>query len=145
MNNVIESTTGIKQAHDSMREAAEKNNTTKTRVMTNETMPIGTAIRQGDVLIMRVDSIPESHKLSTDNMQIAKGTTKGSRHILLNNGDVNLFYSPTANPLEGPSFKSPKEIELSHPEHANFKFPAGCYISTYERDFAKEELAAVRD
>ena len=133
-----------KKFHYDLEETARVRSTSTTRVMTNESLPIGKRIRQGDVYIQRIDSLPEN-LLPAKSLQLVKGTTKGSRHILLNNPSLKMFYSPTAIATQGPYFSTEESVEVTHPEHANFILPAGLYSATYQRDFMREELAAVKD
>lgn len=132
------------EVHQHITESCDKVNHDTTRDVTS-LMDIGKIIRQGDVYVKRVDTIPEDFTMATMETQIAKGNTKGSRHILEDDGVIRIFKKSSPAPLEGPAFKSTKEITLTHPEHANFKLPAGCYISYYQQDFAQEEIRAVRD
>jgi len=41
--------------------------------------------------------------------------------------------------------ESKTRFELTHPEHAHFSLPAGCFEVIQQRDYATEEIRAVRD
>ena len=108
-------------------------------------MEIGQAIRQGDVYVKKVEEIPSEYNIPTMEMQIAKGDTKGSRHILEDTKSLRVMKKSSPSPLDGPAIVSDDEIHLTHPEHPNFILPAGKYLSFYQQDFAREEISAVRD
>jgi hypothetical protein len=120
------------------------------------TVSLGDVIRQGDVMLVAIGSLPNGKP--TSNRQLAPGTSQGSRHIL--EGECELF---TAAPeavaaaiarangasvpvaLLGPVFRTGEKCELTHPEHGNFLLPAGeCFATVYQRDFA-EEVRRVAD
>lgn len=132
----------VQEVHANIEQQAEKNSNAL-RVVTK--MEVGEAIRQGDVYVWRVESIPEEYNIPTMELQIAQGETKGSRHILEDSPTLRVFQKTTRGPLDGPAFKSDSPITLTHPEHAHFQLPAGCYISEYQQDYAAEEIRAVRD
>jgi len=126
-----------------VKKISEEVNHTTTRVIAN--FPIGKGIRQGDVYVKRVASIPPDYCIHTMNLQIAKGNTKGSRHILEEQPGLRIYIKSEPGPLDGPAFTSVTEIHLTHPEHPCFKIPAGSYVSYYQIDWSREELAAVKD
>ena len=101
---------------------------------------IGDVVRQGDLYLHRVlEGHPFGEK--TENRQLAPGTTKGSRHRVLEPAKV--FIGTTlpewvtgdgSNFLIGPYIESAEEIVVIHPEHADFYLPAGNYQVTYQMD-----------
>lgn len=107
---------------------------------------IGEIIRQGDIYIERVEE-SETRGKATKEVQLAPGTSKGSRHILreLGAGTVSVFESGISDPLAGPVVCATERFEVTHPEHPNFSIPSGTYKITYQRDYAMEERARVRD
>lgn len=121
-------------------------------------MVSGEAVRQGDVYLIKVSSKADMYAVLksdfrqsekgavTQNMQLAPGTTKGSRHILASNPGLTV-YAPAKNadPLEGPFIEATEDFELTHPEHANFLFGPGQYACIYQRDYAAEERRRVAD
>lgn len=130
------------EVHTNLHSEAVKNNHADTRVL--DTIEIGQAFRQGDVYVTRIKDLPKN-VVATMNMQIAKGQTKGSRHILAETKGLRVFNLKESGPLDGPVFTSTEQIHLTHPEHAHFVFPAGTYSTHYQTDFGAEELRAVRD
>ena len=105
---------------------------------------------------------------STSVRQLALGDTVGSKHIAVASHFTNahnlnesedegvkdtykhkglIIYARTKdhNPLTGPTIEAHGEWTLTHPEHAHHVFPKGTYIAIYQRDFAAEQMAAVRD
>lgn len=122
------------------------------------TVSQGDVIRQGDLYLVAIDSIPKNAK-PTRERQLAPGTSQGSRHILV--GDCEVFTMdveqvsklikkalpncdvPTA--LIGPVFRTIGEVTVGHPEHGHRTLPAGeCFAVVYQRDFA-EEVRRVAD
>lgn len=122
---------------------SEEKNHDNTRVV--KTMKEGQVIRQGDVYIKKVSSIPSDYNIPTLEMQIAKGDTKGARHIIEETENLRIFKKISASPLEGPAITSKENICITHPEHTDFIIPAGNYICTYQQNFAVAEIKAVRD
>ena len=108
-------------------------------------MKPGEVVRQGDLYIEKLESLPEVGEV-TNNTQLAIGQTQGSRHII-SPKPVNLtIYSPPkgASALQGPFVSAPSAWTLTHPEHGNYCFEAGAYKVTYQRDYAKERAEELR-
>ena len=103
---------------------------------------IGTAIHQGDVYAVLINSLPENIT-KVHEKQLAPGTTKGSRHVAV--GDVDIFVVRNKSPLQGPIVRAKSDWTITHPEHAHWQLPAGDYQIVYQQDHAQEEIAAVRD
>ncbi len=109
-----------------------------------ETMSVGDSWRQGDLYITRIDGIPVGAKKSGVRLQLAPGSTQGSRHVLDSDSGVTMFDAPNATALDGPIFQATERRTVTHPEHGDVSFPPGCYAVTYQRAFA-DELRAQRD
>lgn len=134
----------VLEVHQSIETEASQKSDQEVRVITE--MKIGQAIRQGDVYLTKIKSVPETHTMETLNMQIAEGDTKGSRHILTDTPTMKVFKNPNAGPLEGPVVTCDKTFSLTHPEHADFNFVGGgTFAITYQRSYAREEIMRVRD
>jgi hypothetical protein len=130
------------EVHNNLLDIASKVNHQETRII--DTIEVGQAIRQGDVYLVRIKEKP-SDLIPTLDPQIAKGNTKGSRHILEITPTLRIYKLKNAGPLDGPVIESQEQITLTHPEHAWFKLPGGCYSTHYQQDFCRQEIAAVRD
>ena len=105
------------------------------------TIAVDQWVRQGDICVQRISAHTKAKP--TDDRQLAPGTTKGSRHIVV--GDVTI-YPPIGNdPLTGPTIHAPERFTVTHPEHADVSLPSGDYAVTYQRDYAQEERARVAD
>lgn len=114
------------------------------------TMAVGEWCRQGDVMLIRINDL-SADWLPTDDMQLAPGTTQGSRHIVTSR--CRIRRSPEARPivrlrdgrvrLLGPQIQSAERLVVSHPEHAHMDLPPGCYQVSYQTDIRTQE--AVRD
>ena len=126
-----------------------------------ESLEVGDVSHQGDLIIVRIASLPRSAKVRR-NRQLAEGTTQGSRHVLrwgkVYNADWEevavLIREATgceiASPYIGPVFISPAEPtarDLDHPEHGPQGFPAGAVCAVvYQRNLdAEEREQQVRD
>jgi len=101
-------------------------------------------VRQGDVYIWLRSKMPRGAQPIKAVAQLAPGTTKGSRHCLDSLEGVTMFAVPDANELQGPLLKLKCERVVTHPEHGDWRLPAGLYEITYQRAMA-EELRRVRD
>lgn len=156
MENIIEV---LKKANKS----AKKNQ--EVRDMTNNCANLKGG-RQGDVYIIRCDTEDDINKLEkifqknknemwsdftfgTDfeerkSNQLADGSTKGSRHIFSGKGKV--LFCKNGHPCAGGIIEAEETWKLEHPEHANFKFPAGRFVFFFQMDARKEsEVVRVRD
>jgi hypothetical protein len=128
-------------AHKTVEEVASKPDRDVRRI---ESLKVGQGIRQGDIYIRRVRKadVPSTKPYGTT--QLAPGNTQGSRHVV--QGDVELRKpSDEKDPLQGPFILAEERFEIVHPEHAHFSLPPGAYQATYQRDYAKEEVARVQD
>lgn len=132
------------EVHESLQTQAKKLNNQNERVIPK--MEVGQAFRQGDLYITKLESLPQDI-INTIDLQLAQGETKGSRHILAQNVNytVKVYNLRKPGPLDGPVFKSDETIRLTHPEHAHFVFPAGCYSTHYQQDYQAAEIRAVKD
>ena len=104
----------------------------------------GDYIRQGDLLIHKLDGIDHNAERVEVVLQLAPGTTKGSRHILSSGDGIDMFTIPGSSELQGPQFVTDREVTVEHPEHGDWILGAGTYGVTYERMYA-EELRRVKD
>lgn len=137
----MSTTTDVTRAFQEIQESLEsiKNDETQRFPVAAS---VGDYIRQGDILITLMEK-PEG--VSADPiLQLAPGTTKGSRHIL-SHGDVG-YYARTGNDLVGPCIQPRREVTVTHPEHGDWVLPADgrTYGITYERAMA-EEIRRVAD
>jgi len=118
-----------------------------------ETAPIDPEIRyvqeikegqwahQGDIALIAIPSLPKGKEIKE--LQLAPGTTKGSRHIL--SDFVGTIVNHSSQELYGPAFEAKERFTLTHPEHAHYSLPAGCYQVIYQQNNELEELRRVRD
>lgn len=104
----------------------------------------GDIFRQGDVYVWKRDKMPKGAKPVKCELQLAPGTTKGSRHCLDSSDGVSMFAVPEADALQGPWVRLECERVITHPEHGDVICPAGVYEITYQRAYA-EELRRVQD
>jgi hypothetical protein len=105
----------------------------------------GDCFRQGDVYLTFCETIPSGFiKSKQVQLQLAPGTTKGSRHCLDSGKGVLMYEAKNGDALQGPIIKTTKERTVTHPEHGNVILPPGIYNITYQRAYA-EELRRVAD
>jgi hypothetical protein len=109
------------------------------------TMSVGDMWPQGDVGIVSLGKIPAGATVEPKpQLQLAPGTTQGSRHCLASLDGVTLYRLKDATPLDGPVIDAPQGCRVNHPEHGDVILPAGVYGIVYQRAFA-EELRRVQD
>lgn len=109
-----------------------------------ESMTHGQTHWQGDVAITFVESLPKSYVRGQQSAQLAPGNTQGSRHIIADMRGIEVRTRKDADPLIGPGIVADRSWELTHPEHGHAVFPAGSFITTYQRQYA-EEMRRVQD
>lgn len=121
----------------------------ETRVI--DSIAVGQHVRQGDVYLELIDSFDKKEYVVTQDRQLAKGNTKGSRHTVDESVTV---YAPKSNNTNaqstnggwrvmGPVVVSKDRFTLSHPQHACFSLPGGTYQVSYQVD--PNTLQAVLD
>jgi hypothetical protein len=126
--------------HKTIQERASK---TLVRDINIETIAVNQWVRQGDIYIRRIEKITGEKRLSF--RQLAPGTSKGSRHIVSEKPTIFEGYTGKDIPdlQKGPQIESKERFEVTHPEHANYSLPSGCYQVTYQTDFVRQ--TRVRD
>lgn len=96
-----------------------------------EASTVNDMIAQGDVNFIVVEGIPEGYVLAEKpSTQIAKGTTKGSRHEIRRLDTVDVYLPPTwndAESLQGPLLVAKSETKVKHPQHGEVTIPAGMH------------------
>lgn len=100
--------------------------------------------RQGDVYFTKLEKMPDGCAKAEAQVQLAPGTTQGSRHCLESLSGVEFFRAAQATELDGPVLKCEKPITVNHPEHGTVTMPPGVYSVTYQRQHA-DELRRIRD
>lgn len=95
-------------------------------------MAVGEHVRQGDVYVVRIDTLPRG-MTETKVRQLAPGETQGSRHIA--EGDLLVYRrTDTREVAIGPVVVARKEWRLAHPEHAHMVLPAGNFQVRFQVD-----------
>ena len=111
---------------------------------TPEAASDGDAFRQGDIYITRRDVVENRFVLGSVDLQLAPGTTQGSRHCLDSCEGVEMYRDRNGDALQGPLIRLFVERTITHPEHGDVVLPPGTYEVTYQRAYA-EELRRVQD
>lgn len=111
------------------------------------TPTIGQYVAQGDVNFLLLAEIPKDAVPCEPVIQLATGTTRGSRHCIAvaDVHKVDYFAYPNPNPLEGPTLRFREDTRIEHPEHGDYIFPAGTIVAVgYQRQYA-EEIRRIED
>jgi hypothetical protein len=77
-------------------------------------------------------------------LQLAPGTSRGSRHCLESLDGITFYRLERATPLDGPVLDAPRGLRVNHPEHGDVTLRPGVYAVVYQRAFA-EEIRRVED
>ena len=123
------------------------------RTFTDADFPVGTVAHQGDLILIRLASLPAGAKPRKDR-QLAVGSTQGSRHVLTKGdafdcdipaviaaiGAVCHGIKVTPSYI-GPVFETVKGVaDLTHPEHGNHCYRGDMTIGVvYQRNLDSEE------
>jgi hypothetical protein len=108
-------------------------------------MTIAPLYRQGDVLLQRVDDIPEGLQtvpLDNGRVILAYGEVTGHAHAVL--GDVE-FLAADLQELEERFLRVENEAEVVHEEHYTITLPPGGYRVVRQREYTPEEIRTVAD
>lgn len=102
----------------------------------------GKASRQGDVLIIPVDSVPAG-LTRVDRCTLALGEKTGHHHTIDENAiGYGTSESGLANYFE---VTSPEGAFLNHDEHHTLKIPQGTYRKVIQSEYRKKVFQRVRD
>jgi hypothetical protein len=110
---------------------------------------INQMLRQGDVKILKIDSLPEGEiKDARDNgiAILAYGEVTGHKHQI-SQGDVKFFTVGDANNLFAPKFLEvvSENAILTHEEHFAITLEKGLYEVSIQREYFPEEIRNVAD
>jgi hypothetical protein len=141
------------QRKKQMAVASESIVNNEPRTFTDADFPVGTTAHQGDLILVRIESLPSSAKKRA-NRQLADGNTQGSRHILapgckVFDCDGNEIVASIAAVCRGvtldakyvgPVFQTVKgKADLDHPEHGNHLYRGDMTIAcVYQRNLDAE-------
>lgn len=99
--------------------------------------------RHGDVLIVKVDSIPEGLQ-KKDNLVLLEGEASGHFHTLSKGEVWTTIPTKDNNYLLG-YFKTEEGALLTHQEHQAIEIPAGIYKFYSQREYDEQEERRVID
>jgi hypothetical protein len=146
---------GITQVASVILSAPESIVNNELREFDEATFPVGSVSHQGDLILVRITTLPSSYT-KADSRQLAIGTTQGARHVLLPGPDVMVCDSANvvmaiakvcrgvqlSEDLIGPVISSKGLAEIDHPEHGNQRFVGKMTIAcVYQRNLDSEERA----
>ena len=89
--------------------------------------------RHGDLLIVKISSIPKSASQTSTNI-IAVGEKTGHNHELNGSHQIYELGYPTLNGVTG-YFAAKQDLEVKHPEHNTIQIPKGNYAVVHEREY----------
>lgn len=97
--------------------------------------------RQGDVLIIEVNSIPEGVEVARENGQliVAHGEATGHMHAVAE-PEVKMIEVDQARYLQAMD-----AFTITHQEHDIVHVPAGSYKIIYQREYSPERIRRVID
>lgn len=104
---------------------------------------MGEVYRQGDVLIVPVDSIPAGCKpVKRDNGRVilAYGEVTGHAHAILDEGVSQIELK------EGERYlNAPDGATITHEEHGTIVLPEGVFLIQRQKEYSPEEVRNVAD
>jgi hypothetical protein len=129
------------QALTQVQEQAERIKSDETQRFP-EAASVGDTHRQGDVYITLLDKLPEGAKIDRKaGLQLAPGSTQGSRHILDSREGVTIYRLSSPGMLDGPVLRCKQERTITHPEHGDVVLPPGLYQIGYQQNLDQLERA----
>lgn len=104
--------------------------------------------RQGDVLLIAVDNIPDGTKTKrreNGRVVLAHGEVTGHHHSIVEKG-VKLVTKEQAGELrEWLSVTTAEPVALTHQEHDTIMIPPGFYEKRTQREYSPEAIRNVQD
>ena len=97
--------------------------------------------RHGDILVARVDSIPEG-AVKRPHLVLAEGELTGHSHRIAEPGTAELFEDGADRFLH---VLADEGASLRHPEHGPIVLPPGYYRFWRQREYSPAEIRIVRD
>jgi hypothetical protein len=93
---------------------------------------------QGDVMFLKLGSLPPDAEPCKARAQLAPGNTRGSRHIIVpaDLAKVAFHKAKDADALTGPILDVKEKVEVTHPDHGHVVLPPGTYQVRYQRLYA---------
>ncbi len=101
--------------------------------------------RHGDVLVQKVDEIPQTAKKAR-HVTLAEGEVTGHSHRIKEPGAAELFVHNKGRADELRYLSVNHEIAtLIHQEHGAIELPGGIYKVWRQREYTPERIITVRD
>jgi hypothetical protein len=102
--------------------------------------------RQGDVLIMGVETIPDGlSEIPRENGRVvlARGEVTGHAHAI--DSEHALFLAADLDEMTDRFLQVEQDAWVDHEEHGTIPLPAGNYIVRRQREYAPEAIRIVAD
>jgi len=104
---------------------------------------------QGDVGILMISEVPDGFVAIKNIIQLAPGTSRGSRHIIHEAVRYQTYRSKSNAPrseMEGPVIVSDSKFRVDHPDHGTVIVPPGVYQIRYQQVVRPDgQVVRVRD
>lgn len=113
--------------------ANAKNVATDSPQKFGEAASTGDGFRQGDVLLTKLERVPTGLKKAKTQLQVAPGSTQGSRHIWAKASGLTMYTATDADEFTGPVYRLSETNTLTHPEHGDVEVCPGVYAVSYQR------------
>jgi hypothetical protein len=102
--------------------------------------------RQGDVLIARIDRMPEEvGPVPRDEGRVVLAYGEVTGHVHAVQGEAALFAAADVAELEERFLRVEGEADLVHEEHDTITLPAGIYSVRRQREYAAAQSRVVAD
>lgn len=102
--------------------------------------PVKKLARQGDILFVRVDKLPEGLTKSKDGI-VAHGEVTGHAHRVLESEGVALLDATE----DSKYVTAESEWQIVHDEHGPINFEAGNWEARRQREYSPEAIRRVAD
>lgn len=99
-------------------------------------------VRQGDVMIRRIDKIPAGKREVREDGALAYGEVTGHKHAVADLEKAEVFF------IEGHGYLSVTAeggVSIVHEEHGTVHVPQGDYSIGIQREYSPEEIRNVID
>lgn len=129
------------------------------RTFTDADFPVGSVAHQGDLILVRIESLPSGCRKRAMN-QLADGNTQGSRHVLAvgqaydgDPVDISCLISSVCKGVAvqtgfiGPVFETIDGVaDVTHPEHGDHLYRGDMVIAcVYQREISGRSVQRVYD
>jgi|SRR5690348_6294733 len=98
--------------------------------------------RQGDVLIERIEKLPDNLKKQSGRIILAHGEATGHHHAIEDRDAADWWKTADQS---GQFVEVKEKVQVTHQEHAPIELPPGTYRVTRQREYSPEAIRNVAD